>query len=220
MSVIEFDSNWFGFPVGRYDGNPQAAVQWAETNNIRCLYTLLPIDEIGWVRDATELGFRLVDVRVEFIAEAEKRERKGCVRLASESDRNAVYSIARTGFRAGSRFYNDHSFDRDRVDAMYENWARQDLEDGQVLVSVDLTDAPTGFVTYRNGTVGLVAVSEYNRHRGSGKALMDAAVGLTYDDGLSQLKVVTQGGNLAAQRTFQKCGFRSSSVGLWLHKWL
>ena len=34
-----------------------------------------------------------------------------------------------------------------------------------------------------------------------------------------KIRVVTQGRNVAAQRLYQKCGFASSSMEIWFHRW-
>ena len=60
MSVLEFDSEWFGVSVGRYDGDPSEADSWAKDNSVGCVFCLLPIEKIASVYDATQRGFRLV----------------------------------------------------------------------------------------------------------------------------------------------------------------
>lgn len=215
VSVLEFDSKWFGVRVGRFDNDPKAAYGWAIDNDIQLLYTLLPIDKIALMRDASEHGFRLVDVRVQFTAPSNDLPLPDRVRPAKADDDERIGKIALTAFRGGSRFYNDRHMDRDRVDEMYRNWAINDVYDALVLVA-DGDDGIGGFVTVRGGDVGLIAVDPECRWTGIGTDLMNAALSSCQE---RQLLVVTQGGNTAAQRTFQKCGFRSSSTGLWLHRW-
>lgn len=215
VSVLEFDSKWFGVRTGRFDNNPQAAYDWASAYNIQLLYTLLPIENIGLMREATEYGFRLVDVRVQFTAPSNDLSLPVRVRPARADEDERIGRIASTAFRGGSRFYNDRTFDKTRVDELYRNWAINDVYDALVLVA-DGDDGISGFVTVRGGDVGLVAVDPLCRAMGVGTDLMRAALSSCQE---RELSVVTQGGNTAAQRTFQKCGFRSSSVGLWLHRW-
>ncbi len=65
----------------------------------------------------------------------------------------------------------------------------------------------------------LIAVDADARGCGLGIALTGAAVGWCRTRGLSRVTVVTQGRNVAAQRTFQRAGFVTVSTGLWFHRW-
>ncbi len=212
--ILDFDTEFFGIKVGRHDGPPGVAYEWALSNDIDCLYSLMPISMISQAYEATSLGFRLMDVRVEFAARSASGPWR--VRMAGREDENDLAAIARTAFQR-TRFYNDRKFPPMRVDDLYENWVREHCDTGRVLVATDDTDAPVGFATFKDGYVGLIAVSEDHRHQGHGKNLMTAALDLAWQDGLQDLRVVTQGGNIGAQRTFQKVGFRSVKTDLWLH---
>jgi len=212
--ILDFDSEFFGIKVGRHDGPPGVAYEWALSNEIECLYTLLPISMIAQAYEATALGFRLVDVRVEFSARTKEEQRK--VRMATRGDDDALALIARSSFKR-TRFYNDRKFPPMRVDDLYENWVREHCETGRVLVTTDENDRPVGFATFKDGYVSLIAVSEEHRYLGHGEALMKGALDLGWQDGLQEIRIVTQGGNIGAQRTFQKVGFRSVQTDLWLH---
>ena len=214
MSVLEFDSEWFGVKVGRYDGDPRAAEEWALANGIDCLYTLVPMEGIGTsVWWATQHGFQVTDVRIEFEAETEiwgepLREPEG-------NDWVEVERIARTSFRR-TRFHNDRHFDLDRVNEMYVNWIR--TSGAMVLVS-DGPEGPAGFVTVGATNLELIAVDEAQRGLHHGEKLTQAALRVAYMKGIRTLKVVTQSGNHAAQRTFRSAGFRLVDTSIWLHKW-
>jgi ribosomal protein S18 acetylase RimI-like enzyme len=69
------------------------------------------------------------------------------------------------------------------------------------------------------GSIGLIAVSEHARSSGLGSALTRAAISWCHASGLERTTVVTQGRNVAAQRTFQRTGFITSSTSLWFHRW-
>jgi hypothetical protein len=36
---------------------------------------------------------------------------------------------------------------------------------------------------------------------------------------MGMVKTVTQGRNIPAQRTYQRCGFQTAAVQLWYHRW-
>ena len=214
VSVLEFDSRWFGVKVGRYDGDPQEAEEWALANGIDCLYTLVPMEGIGTsVWWATQHGFQVTDVRIEF--EAETSPHGVRLREAEGKDWKAIDHIARTSFRR-TRFHNDRHLDLDRVNDMYVNWVR--TSDATVLVS-DGPEGPAGFVSVGATNLELIAVDVAHRGKYHGEKLAEAALNEAYRKGLPTLKVVTQSGNHAAQRTFRSAGFRLVDTSIWLHKW-
>jgi dTDP-4-amino-4,6-dideoxy-D-galactose acyltransferase len=49
--------------------------------------------------------------------------------------------------------------------------------------------------------------------------LTRAAVDWAYREKFDAISVVTQGCNIVAQRTFQRVGFITNNVHVWLHKW-
>lgn len=213
--ILKFDSEWFGLRIGRYDVDPVAGATWGAGLGLDCLYCLVPVDEIWRVKAATrEHDYRLVDVRVEFTAEARSVERPKVVRYAIADDQPWIERIARTAFK--TRFHNDDHFDSQLVSDMYANWIKEAFDRGDTIFATGVR----GFVTMtKEGVIGLIAVDDSARAKGRGKALMTAALNHAYISGIQRVVVVTQSGNLGAQRAFQHCGFRSTGTGLWLHKW-
>ena len=83
---------------------------------------------------------------------------------------------------------------------------------------------PAGFVTIHDdgdhkASIGLIAVSARARSRGVGVNLAKAAVDWAHHEGFTDISVVTQGCNVPAQRAFQRAGFITGNVAVWLHKW-
>jgi ribosomal protein S18 acetylase RimI-like enzyme len=212
VTVLEFDSEWFGKRIGRHDAHPEEADLWAKSARLDCVFTLLPIEEIGWVHWAANNGFRLTDVKVEFSVRTSLRE---MLAEAGENDWVDIQEIARTAFRR-TRFHNDRHFDPERVNEMYANWAL--TSPGATFVA-KAEKAVAGFVTVGATHLELIAVDSDHRGEGHGLELAQTAIGYAYERGLPTLRVVTQGGNHAAQRTFQAAGFELVGTALWLHKW-
>lgn len=212
MSVLEFDSEWFGKKIGRRDGDIEEADLWAKAAGLDCLYTLLPLSRIDEVYWATNHGFRLVDVKVEFVAEPRPYT---LLRVPEPHEMKDVKRIASTSF-VRTRFHNDRRFDRERVNAMYANWV--DTSSGQVFVA-DGEGGIAGFVLVGDTHLELIAVDPAHRGQGHGLALAETASTFAAVNGQSEIRVITQGGNHAAQRTFQSVGFKLIETSLWLHKW-
>jgi ribosomal protein S18 acetylase RimI-like enzyme len=212
VSVLEFDSAWFGAKIGRCDGDPVAADRWAREQKLDCLYTLLPLSQIGLIHPAVEDGFKITDVRVEFAITPYDAP---LLRRVRSEDKKALREIARTAFRR-TRFHNDRRFDPDRVNALYENWLL--TSEGEVLVA-DSESGPAGFAVVGATNLELIAVAERERGEGYGDALTRSAIGIAHQHRRKDFRVVTQSGNLAAQRTFKAAGFKFADTSIWLHKW-
>jgi dTDP-4-amino-4,6-dideoxy-D-galactose acyltransferase len=164
-----------------------------------------------------------VDVRVEF--ERPTAPEHAAVRQHRDDDVDALGAIARES-HTDTRFYADPGFPNDRCDDLYDVWIRRSCEGwAQVVLVPDEIGSPAAYITVhaddalRRGSIGLVAVASHARGRSLGATLVRGAVAWSHARGLQSISVVTQGRNVAAQRVFQQCGFRTAAVGLWFHKW-
>ena len=101
---------------------------------------------------------------------------------------------------------------------MYGIWLDRCLDEGIVTVP---EARGNGFVGARrdrdNASIDLVYVDVASRGQGLGRALIRDAVAAL---GASEVSVVTQSGNVAAQRLYQSLGLRSRRAIAVLHLWL
>lgn len=237
--LLGWDSDFWGFRVARVLGGrltrEQAVMidKWCRAQAVRCLYFLARSDDPETTRAAEDAGFRLVDVRVTL-----ERQTEGvggptghpdiethAVRAVRPDDVGALQRIARSAY-GHTRFYYDESFPPGRCDALYEAWITRSCEgyaDGVLVAAPDGT--PVGYVSCHlsgdesTGTIGLVGVSDRATGEGVGQALVLSALGWFGQRGARAVRVVTQGRNVAAQRLYQRCGFLTSQIQLWYHKW-
>lgn len=190
---------------------------------------LVPSETPAVAACAEERGARFMDVRVTLERQAwpgTPYARPG-VRGATSDDAAALEQIARTAFRGRTRFYADPRLPDARCDDLYANWLRESLAVGgraEIVMVADDEQGPAGFVTVelrdRVASIGLIAVAQRARGQHVGRLLCAAVVEqMTTAAGADRLAVVTQGQNIAAQRTFQRAGFRASRVDLWFHWW-
>jgi GNAT superfamily N-acetyltransferase len=118
---------------------------------------------------------------------------------------------------ATSRFSRDPSFARDRILDLYRLWLRLCLADGAVAVA----DGRRGLVgvrcSGRVANVELVYLDPGSRGHGLARELVFSAVAAT---GAGSAILRTQTGNVAALRSFQSFGFRTSCVCAIVHLWL
>jgi ribosomal protein S18 acetylase RimI-like enzyme len=215
-------------PIGRVssiDGEAlTAAVAQADQDDVRCLYLLCPVSDLLLMHAALSLGFLPYDVRVELSC-ALTGERPGPdgVRGAEDGDEAPLLSLARDRMR-DTRFWTDQRFPRERVRALYAEWLRRGLTTPPLRRTL-VVGAAEGFVTCRFdpeqgvGGIELIAVAEGRERGGMGDVLVKGANHAFAEAGLEEARVVTQAQNVAAQRLYQRNGYRTSRVDIWLHRW-
>lgn len=229
---LAWDSAHFGLAIGRALGDdPAEVIAWMRREAIACAYRLVPVERPEVASSFARAGFRLVDLRVTFDADPRaSREPEPLagvtLRPGSSRDAAALEPIAAASYR-DARFYRDGRFDEARCDALYGLWLTKSLsgERADHVVVAELDGAPVGFVTCAmpapdRGSIGLVGVGEPARGRGLGRAMVRCGLGWLADRGAERVTVVTQGRNLGAQRLYQRVGFRTAELGLWLHGWM
>lgn len=194
---------------------------WARAEGVDVAFLLVPSADMERAQRAEANAFRLTDVRVTLDAPAVAGVQP--VRPHRERDVGRLREIARIS-HDDTRFYADPRFPRERCDELYDTWIRRSCEGwADVVLVADRDDEPVGYVSVHRrdgmGSIGLIGVDQTWRGRGVGEALVRGALGWCADVGLERCTVVTQGRNVAAQRLFERCGFRTSAVEVWFHKW-
>ena len=232
-TFLDWDSAFFGRRIARVTDAPrdaaalQAIEAWCRAERIDCLYCLLPASQWATVRLVENGGFRLVDVRVTFKWLPTKSPPAGGdsnVRPVQPGDVDRLCAIAGDIHRM-TRFYNDPGFPRDRSAALYETWIRSSCEGRADAVFIYAPNgAADGYLTChldpgRRGRIGLVGLAPEVRRQGGAGQLVRAAQRWFADHDAALVTVVSQGGNRAAQRTYERCGFLNDDTALWFHRW-
>jgi dTDP-4-amino-4,6-dideoxy-D-galactose acyltransferase len=237
--VLAWDSELFGCRIGRLGGNrlDRAVLAevdaWCRAEAIDCLYFLAGSGDPATAALAEEAGFRLVDLRVTLegpltpgpspIPSLPPGEGGTAIRASRSEDIPALRRIAASSHR-DSRFYADPHFDRGRCDELYATWIEKSCrgEAADVVLVAEHEGEPAGYVSClagETGEIGLLAVDVAAQGRGSGGALVGAALRWLAGRGASRVRVVTQGRNTRAQRLYQAHGLLTQSIGLWFHRW-
>ena len=236
--ILEWDTAFFGVRIGRVEAERLSTddikwvLKWCREQRVQCLYFLCAPDDDTSVKVAEEHRFHLVDIRLDFskqlsIGSELEQPSLGtvAVRPFRKEDWPSLQKIAETSY-TDTRFFYDEHFPREQAAALYREWLKKSCDEfaDALLVSQDQDNAASGFITChvdspQSGRIGLVGVSSEARGGGVGQSLVHAAQSYFAKRGVSQISVVTQGRNLAAQRLYQKFGFRSRSLHLWYHKW-
>jgi dTDP-4-amino-4,6-dideoxy-D-galactose acyltransferase len=230
VEKLEWDSAFFGLPIGRVRDNVVAdeielATREASEHELRCIYLLASADDGMLIGSAQAQGFIVRDIRVELERPvAGHPMAMDGLRCGLTEDLPRLAPIARERFRS-TRFFADKRFPPDRSAELYVEWLHRGLTgepDRQTLVTKDAT----GFIvchldpSARVGRIELIGVAAGASGRGLGSALVAGAGAIFYNASLHHATVVTQGNNIAAQRLYQRHGYRTSQTHLWLHRWL
>lgn len=228
--VLDWDSQWFGIPIGRAD-LPEVTVAsvaevdaWARMQGLQCVYVYA---ESGILAKETIIGFKPIDIRVEyelnpFILAKGPADAEDSMR---PREQEAVCALARRLFTE-TRFSRDPRFPLPCVRELYAEWVRQDsvgCTPGCQVIRAD--NEIIGFVTGRTdpsdatqGSIGLLGVAESYRGRGVGTAMLDHVCRAFVKTGVKRVTVVTQETNVASCRLYERGG-RVIARGFWYHRW-
>lgn len=232
-TYLPWDSDFFGVRIARVNGDcltPDeiaAADAWCAANAIDCLYYLARSGEPAALRAAERHGFELRDMRVTYERPMPGRPiiEAVPVRTVRPEDVDTLRRIARVS-HSDTRFYADDRFPRQRCDDLYDTWVSRSCDGYADIVLVGERDGQAvGYLTCdydaeaRRGTMALMAVDEAARGMGLGQGFTSRSLHWFAEQGATTARVVTGGGNIVAQRLYQKNGFLIISVQLWFHKW-
>lgn len=202
---------------------------WCAADETRCLYFLADGTSAETLHWAQTGGFRFVDLRIELEKKLEAPLSPSTpshpIRRATSDDRMALQRLARVA-HSDTRFFKDLGFARSKCEDLYATWIERDLNQSVIMVSPsgDRTNEINGYVSYQidsqgRGQIGLLAVAVADQGRGLGKALMSAACRCLSTNDVTDLRVVTQGTNVAALRLYESLGFRTRDAKVWFHRW-
>lgn len=237
FATASWDSNFFGFPIGRIiSGRITAEISaalpsWAKENKIRCMYFLCDSSSEESFDYACKLGFQLIDIRMTLhcnltnspVTQSQKPS-NWHISYVESCAPEPLAEISR-GIYRDSRFYTDRKFDSKKADELFTTWVTKSckgMADG-IVIAKNTHGEVCGYVTLhrtenRNPKIGLFCVSASSSGRGlGGEMLSFLKSNILKDEG--DLEVVTQGRNIPAQRLYQKHDFRTSQVQLWFHRW-
>ncbi|MEK7833900.1 MAG: GNAT family N-acetyltransferase [Acidobacteriota bacterium] len=240
--ILEWDSNFFGRRISRIETDRLTSqsldeiLRWSQEQGIDCLYFLCSPDNDGSVALAESAGFHLVDIRIELNWKPQEiaKPQTTVIREFQETDLAELQQIASQVY-TNTRFSFDKHFPPNQVAELYSEWLTVSCrnESHKVFVAGD-ENCIAGFITCQMensttgstgknltiGRIGLLALKVEAQGKGYGQQLVQAALNYFHATGATEVQVVTQGRNIAAQRLYQACGFRTYKVGLWYHKWL
>lgn len=235
LQVLDWDSGFFGHRIARLHAPADAEaldglLKEADASGIECCYLLCPAGNQALLTRATRSGFGLMDIRLLLerpltgeTTPATALSPGFSLRLARAEDLPALECLAAT-LHTNTRFFNDPRFDRSRSAELYARWLRRDFASPDTVFLV--LESPAGAAGYATvstkgpcADIGLVGIAPGLQGRGLGCALIRTLLAAAFARGCTRVQVVTQGSGVPAQRLYQKSGFITASVDLWLHRW-
>lgn len=232
--LLEWDSQFFDRRIATVTttrltkDTGDAIDEWCHANRVDCVYLRADPDDAQTARLATEHGFDLVDVRLDFDRRLTGRPpvtAEGGVRPARVEDVEELRAIAATSHDT-TRFYFDTRFPKERADELYATWIAKSVAEGYadgVLVASREGEA-VGYITMHlenetDARIGLVGVAQPWRGKGLGRALVEAASSWSLARGRQRIAVATQARNVGGVRLYERAGFHLAKVDLWYHCW-
>ncbi|HVM32916.1 MAG TPA: GNAT family N-acetyltransferase [bacterium] len=232
--ILEWDSSFFGFKVGRVLaprldalGLRQALEGLASQSVAMVYWSCDPKD--GPSREAAlGLGGLKVDEKRLYRRNLAGAGRDVPAGVEPYGLREPDADLLRLAVLSGghSRFRVDPRFPRERFVALYERWMRASLT-GEMAETVWVArrqGALAGMVTLgrqkAEAFIGLIAVDPSYPRQGVGGDLVKAGLAWALEKGCATSRVVTQGGNLPACRLYEKAGYQVDQVEDVYHFWL
>ena len=237
IQLLEWDTRFFGFPIGRVvnsragaDELRQAVAEMRE-RRIPLAYWAADRPSVELQTLVGDLGGQLVDEKLTFgfklDAVAEIALPDGA-RVEPYQEGMSLSDLKQLAVESGlySRFSVDPRFPKDQARAMFEEWivrSVQKIVAEEVLVIRDggrVLGMATIAVKGDRGSIGLVAVDARARGKRYGEALVRSAQAWCANRGFAQCQVTTQAANLPARRLYEKCGFQLEQTELFYHVWV
>ena len=209
IRALDWDTDFFGFPVGTLDLNSQTLDEEKlryEASSFRLVYVTSTK-----AQNAVVLSYG--DTKCVFGKTPLNPETEPAViGVPEEKTAEAV----RIGLQSGiySRFALDPKFENNAFEKLYKKWVERSVKNEIAYAAHTILNSGnlTSIITLnesgkQESSIGLFAVDSKYRGQGIGNKLLKSAEALSFQRGDTQLTVATQGKNKAACRVYEKFGF-------------
>jgi dTDP-4-amino-4,6-dideoxy-D-galactose acyltransferase len=234
LEILEWDSNFFGYPVAKVITEKISAdglgsvINEAKDKGVKLLYVFAdPADTVS-VESANSADAKLVDQKITFNMKIDNSAVITVDGHIEEFEGNQpTEKLVDLSMQSGlySRYKIDPGFKNNEFERLYlawiENSVNKKIADHTFVYKED--DQELGFVTLKiknnTGQIGLIAVDETSRGKSIGKKLVAAVVGKLIQKNIPELDVATQIDNADACNFYKKTGFTGSKTENIYHIW-
>lgn len=231
---LQWDSDFFGFPIGVINMNNEP--EWdsfipvfkQKASKFKLIYFITGEELLLPAKFLKDLNGRLINQRVLYSKQIMQAD-SNCPAYISEHKETKVHDdFIELAYLSGyySRFKIDTNFPAGKFKELYKTWIRRSLE---------RSIADRIFVASHNGKIkamvtckyndslckiGLVAVSESEQGKGTGRYLIQLTEEHAFKKGLIKIQVPTQSNNIIACRFYKKQGFSPIRITNYYHFWI
>lgn len=232
IDILEWDTEFFGFRVGRISGpviedaqveHIQSLVQQRESK-LTYLSSAVPLPES--IHHIHGLDISLVDRKTTYVKKVDSGAYSSWS-IASLQAEDANETLLQLAIQSGvySRFNVDQRISQERFEELYRRWMINSLNRtiAKDVLVVRVEQDIAGFVTIgeknQRADIGIIAVDGVFRGQGLGRSLMKAAEHWAHQWGYDTIQVVTQGENIPACQLYESCGYQVDSIEFFYHIW-
>lgn len=229
IQPLTWDSEFFGRKMGALTGSwlpgdVARDVAAARADHYQYLTSRPPVEDAAAIRALEAAGFYFTDLGVIWASDVAaylQRADRAAARAARPATAADVAWLSRIGSTLFplSRYYHDPFYTTADADRFYGAWLANSVS-GQAADAVFLIP-DCGFVTVKiardgAGEIVLIGVVDGAQMKGSGRALMTAALEWLASKGVATVRVKTQVKNLRAMNFYHRLGFDLHSTDMTL----
>ncbi|MCH2023448.1 MAG: GNAT family N-acetyltransferase [Saprospiraceae bacterium] len=236
LQFLDWDSNFFGFPIGQILINKKTdytsgllsnLLVKARDKNIKLVYLILPERDSFISIPKFENNIRLVDKKVYYQTEIvlNHTQDKHISSYKANTINNDMYELALSSGEY-SRFKVDPDFPDEECKNLFKKWIENSINKtyaDEVLV-YQSKNKILGMVTLsikkNSGNIGLIAVNKQYQGQYIGHKLINASKHYFKQKGIKDLTVTTQSNNFNACRFYEKNDFYIKKINHIYHCWL
>ncbi len=236
LELLDWDSKFFGYKVGRIDakrisaGRLEQLFNGARKARFKLIYLFVNPQNKRLNESVRELGGILVDEKVTFYRTIPqsfrnlKRDRN-ITSCFGKKPSPKLFLLSKSA-GAYSRFRLDPRLRKREFEIIYREWLKNSLN-GRLAKEVLVygkEGKEVGFITLgiknKRADIGLIAVDKKFSGKGMGRSLVESVFKKALFLGFEDIQVITQKANVGAFKFYEKLGFVVESVTNIYHLWL
>lgn len=229
--ILKWDTDFFGYPVARIYGDELSEQYLREClldlkQKVRLVYyaSSHKIEMTGLLNEFNGL---FVDEKTTFYKDGVAGI-KGDVHILEYNEEMNLEDLLDLGLASGiySRYKVDRNIEEAKYEALYKAWVINSVNHklAEKVFVYTSGNRIAGMITLgiknNRADIGIVAVKAAERGKGIGKALLKSAEVFSFEKGLSQIQVVTQGNNAPAIALYKAAGYSIEKTEYFYHFWL